>query len=42
MGGKNIQKYETLATIVTVVFIAYYATGLYRNILEIKAIKKIK
>jgi hypothetical protein len=37
---KRLKNLGTVATVVTVVIIGFYATGMYRNYLEIKEIKK--
>jgi len=38
----KISKYKPLVTVIAIVFIGFYASGLYRNILEIKKLKKEK
>lgn len=38
--NSKLGNYETILTVFGVVFIAYYSTGLYKNILEIKKLKK--
>ncbi len=40
IGNPDIKKLVSVAGFVTVVFIGFYATGLYRNILQIKKLKK--
>lgn len=36
----KIGKYDTALTIVAIVVIGFYATGFYKNILEIKQLKE--
>ena len=40
IGKSKIGEYDTALTVVAVVFVAFYATGLYKNILEIKQLKQ--
>lgn len=39
---ERIGKYETIATVVAVVIVGFYATGMYRNLLEIKKLHNEK
>lgn len=36
----NLKKIGTVAGLVSIVIVAFYATGLYRNYLQIKKLKK--
>lgn len=42
VGKSKIAEYDTALTVVSLVFVAFYATGLYKNILEIKKLKNEK
>jgi hypothetical protein len=37
---KNLNKLASVAGVVTIVIVAFYATGLYRNYLQIKKLKQ--
>jgi hypothetical protein len=36
----KIAKYSAVITVVSLIVVAYYVTGVYRNVLEIKKLKK--
>ena len=38
--SKKLSNLMSVAGVVTAVFVAFYATGLYRNILQIKKLKR--